>query len=56
MAEIVKTLHRKYNYSVKRICDGIGADKSEVDLLLMEDVFEKKDIAKHQYSKAWYPK
>lgn len=55
MADIVKELHHKHKYSVSKICEGIGADKSEIELLLLENVFEKKDTKNHVYSKAWYP-
>jgi len=56
MADLVKKLINELGCSVAQVCEGIGADKSEVDLLLLDDVFEKHDIKNHQYSKAWYPK
>ncbi len=55
MSEIVKKLI-ELGLSVKNIMDGIGATKDEIDLLLMDDVFQALDIQNHKYSKAWYPK
>lgn len=56
MASIMKHLVHGLGVPTADICKGIGCDKSEVELLLLEDVFEKEEIAQHQYSKAWYPK
>lgn len=55
MADIVKQLIHEYNINPKHIAKSIGATKAEIDLLLMDDVFEKLDIPNHEYSKAWYP-
>lgn len=56
MADLVKELVNEHGVSPQQICEGIGCDKSEVELLLMDGIFEKHDIPNHQYSKAWYPK
>jgi len=56
MASIMKHLVNDLGVPKSKICEGIGCDKSEVELLLLEDVFEKEDIKSHQYSNAWYPK
>jgi ParB-like chromosome segregation protein Spo0J len=55
MAEVVKELIGK-GLDPKYIGESIGANKQEIDLLLMDDVFKMKDIQNHKYSKAWYPK
>lgn len=57
MAHIIKTLVNDYGMPVSQICEGIGATKDEVNLLLMDDVFKKEKITKaSEYSKAWVPK
>lgn len=56
MHEIVYALFHEHNYSVAQISQGIGADKHEVNTLLMKNVFEKKKVATTSYSKAWVPK
>lgn len=56
MSEIIKDLINTYGCSISQVCEGIGATKDEIDLLLMENVFEKFDIKNHKYSKAWQPK
>ena len=55
MHDVIARLVNGYGMSIKEICEGIGATKAEVELLLMENVFKKLDIANHEYSKAWYP-
>lgn len=54
MSDIVKNLI-DLGLDKKYIADSIGANLDEVELLLMEDVFEKLDIKNHRYSKAWTP-
>jgi len=56
MHELISMVHQKHNYPVKKIAQEIGADKSEVELLLQEGVFSKLDIKSHKYSQAWVPK
>lgn len=55
MHELVRTLVEVYALSIAEVCEGIGATKDEVELLLMENVFKKLDVQNHKYSKAWYP-
>lgn len=56
MHDIVTKLVKDYGVSIDVICKEIGAQKAEVELLLMENVFQKKKINEStQYSKAWYP-
>ena len=55
MHDLVTTLVQDHGMSVEAICKGIGATKDEVELLLMENVFKKLNVADHKYSKAWYP-
>lgn len=56
MHDIVTKLVNDYGVSTEVICKEIGAQKQEVELLLMENVFQKKKINEAtQYSKAWYP-
>lgn len=56
MSEIIQSLIEDYGYDIQSICKGIGAGKKEVELLMMRDVFEAKDIKNYKYSKAWVPK
>lgn len=56
MHEIVRELAEHYGCSIKDICEGIGARKDEVELLLRDGVFAAKNINEEsEYSKAWYP-
>lgn len=56
MADIVKTLINELGLSYEDVMQGIGANRSEVELLMQESVFKKLDVENHAYSKAWYPK
>ena len=57
MADIIHTLVNDFGMPIETICREIGADKAEVELLLMDNVFARKNITEEtQYSKAWYPK
>lgn len=55
MHEIVSELHHVHGCTIEQIGAGLGADKHEVETLLMENVFKKKDVANVPYSKAWVP-
>ncbi len=55
MSDLIKALFHEHGIPVKQIAKEIGATKEEVELLLMEDVFQKLNIENHEYSKAWYP-
>lgn len=55
MHEIVVSLINEHGKSIKEVCQGIGADKSEVELLLTDNVFKKLDIENTPYSRAWEP-
>jgi ParB-like chromosome segregation protein Spo0J len=56
MHELVTTLVETHGLSPDEIGKNIGADKHEIETLLMENVFEKKDVANKPFSRAWYPK
>lgn len=56
MHELVQRLVRVHNVPPNVLAQNIGATKHEVDLLLMDDVFEKIGTANHKYSQAWVPK
>lgn len=56
MGDLVKALVKDHGIPVEEVCAGIGASKAEIELLLMEDVFEKKGTADHVYSRAWQPR
>lgn len=57
MADIIKKLVHEYGIPIETICKEIGANKDEVDLLLMDNVFKKFNLTKEsKYSKAWVPK
>lgn len=56
MSDIIKALVNDYGIPVKDICNGIGATKDEIDLLMMDNVFKKHNVDKEsKYSKAWVP-
>lgn len=57
MSKLIKFLVIDYGISKEQIAKEIGADKDEVELLLLENVFQKKKIYENtKYSKAWIPK
>ena len=57
MSEIIKTLVNDYGMPIQKICEEIGANKDEVELLLMDDVFKKEKSTKDSpFSKAWIPR
>lgn len=56
MHDIVYRLHTELGCSINSICAGIGATPHEVEVLLMKDIFQKKDVENTPYSKAWVPK
>lgn len=57
MSDIIHTLINDFGMPMETICREIGADKQEVELLLLDNVFQKMDINEEtKYSKAWYPK
>lgn len=53
MHELVTDLYNNDKLTITQICEGIGATKDEVDLLLKENVFKKLDIENHKYTEAW---
>ena len=56
MSDIVHTLVNTFGYTVGKVAEGIGANKDEVELLLMDNVFQAKGINEEtKYSKAWVP-
>ena len=56
MHDLVTDLVKNHGCSVMQLCEGIGATKEEIELLLMEGVFVKKDVANTNYSRSWVPK
>lgn len=56
MSDIIKTLVNDYAMPISAICEGIGATKDEIDLLMMDSVFKKHNVDENsKYSKAWVP-
>lgn len=55
MHEIVAALVNVHGISKDTICKEIGADIDEVQTLMAENVFEKKQVDKFNYSRAWVP-
>ena len=56
MSDIIKSLVKDYGVPVKTICSEIGATKDEVELLMLNNIFEKYKIDKNsKYSNAWVP-
>ncbi len=56
MSDIIKKLVKEYGVNYNTICKEIGATREEVELLMLNDVFEKKNINEEtKYSRAWVP-
>jgi ParB-like chromosome segregation protein Spo0J len=55
MHELVTSLVRDHAVPIPQLCEELGADRSEIDLLLQESVFTKLEIPDHAYSRAWVP-
>lgn len=56
MSSIVHKLINDYCMSKEAVGNAIGARKDEVELLLMDNVFQKKNITEEtKYSRAWIP-
>lgn len=54
MSDIIKKLVNDYGVPPETICREIGANKDEIDLLMMENVFAAKKINEEtKYSQAW---
>ena len=56
MSDIIHKLSKEYGIPLAQIGEGIGARKDEVELLLMDNVFQQKGINEEtKYSRAWIP-
>lgn len=56
MSDIIHKLVNDYCMSIEAVGHGIGARKDEVELLLMDNVFQQKNITEEsRYSKVWVP-
>lgn len=55
MAELVKEMVEVDGVTPEWIASQIGADLSEVEILLLEDIFEARNVKDWEYSKSWYP-
>jgi len=53
MGDLVKSLVRDHEIPIPELCRQLGAEKTEIELLLQEDVFAKMDVASMPYSRAW---
>lgn len=53
MHELVVSLVNDHGLSEEEVAQGIGAPVQEVKTLLLEGVFEKKDVQNIEYSRAW---
>jgi ParB-like chromosome segregation protein Spo0J len=56
MSELVHALVDTHGYSIEQVAKEIGGSKEEVQLLLQDNVFKKKDTQNHKFSKAWKPR
>lgn len=57
MHEVVSKLVEEYNVPVKKVCNDLGMDKSEVELLLQKSVFTKLGFNDNsKFNQAWVPK
>lgn len=55
MHELVTSLVRDHGVPIPQLCEELGADTSEINLLLQESVFTKLEIPDHAFSRAWVP-
>lgn len=55
MHRLVSRLVHEYLWDPQQVAQEIGAEISEVEVLLKEDVFAAKNIPAWSYSKAWVP-
>ena len=55
MHDIVRSLVEDHAYGHKQIAESIGASREELEALMMEDVFEAKEVDRYEHSKAWLP-
>lgn len=53
MHDLVTSLVKDHGIPVEQLCKELGASMAEIELLLQEDVFTKKNIPDHAYSRAW---
>jgi ParB-like chromosome segregation protein Spo0J len=56
MHELVTSLVHEEGIAIPDVAKGIGATREEVQTLLTENVFIKKNVANTAYSKSWAPK
>jgi len=56
MHELVSSLVHDYDLTIDQVAEGIGAPTSEIETLLLEDVFEKKQVKTTNYSRGWRPR
>lgn len=55
MAALAHSIINDHGWTRERLADEIGADSTEVDLLLQDGVFTAKGIDRWAYSPSWYP-
>jgi len=55
MAALVQAIINDHGWTPERLGTEIGANPTEIDLLLTEGVFDHKNIDSWAYSAAWYP-
>lgn len=53
MHELVSDLYHNHKLTIAQLCEGLGATKDEIDLLLKENVFKKLDIENHKFTEGW---
>jgi len=52
MADVIQSLVKDHGVGIEAVAANIGATKEEINLLLIEDVFEKFDVKNHKYNEA----
>lgn len=55
MADAVKELANEHGLGIAEIANEIGATLAEIELLLCDGVFDRKEIKNYKYSKSWIP-
>lgn len=55
MSDLVKSLIDEHGLLPEEVAVGIGAHRTEVDLLYQDSIFKARNLDKASYSRAWVP-
>lgn len=55
MSSVIKKLINEYKLDPVQVAEEIGADKSEIDILLQDGIFRARNLGNYRYGRAWIP-